>query len=281
MHATLVERLQMESDLRSALENEEFVVHYQPLVDLESGQIRGSEALVRWARPGWGLIAPDRFIPLAESTGLIDLLGLWVLRESCEQTMRWQTSCPELRNLKVSVNVSAHQLPDPRLFAQVRDILADTGLRPSCLTLEMTESVLLHDSEEIRGNLVALRDMGVRLAIDDFGTGYSSLSYLHRFPVDILKIDRSFIERLSSSGEVALISTIIRLGQTMHLETVAEGIERAEEMLVLRRQGCNTGQGFHFSPPVAPEELTELLTAQNQLPAVLPTQHRALAQRLP
>lgn len=267
MHASLVERRQVESDLRSALENDEFIVHYQPLIDLNSGHIQGAEALVRWVHPDRGLVEPDSFIPLAESTGQIQQLGLWVLRESCEQTMAWQKSAPELRNLRISVNVSARQLPDPELFAHVRDMLAETGLHPSCLTLEMTESVLMDNSEEIRSNLVALREIGVRLAIDDFGTGYSSLSYLHRFPVDVLKIDRSFIERLSKSGDVALVSTIIRLGQTMHLETVAEGIEHVEEMLMLRRQGCTTGQGFHFSPPIAAAQLTELLNAQNRLVA--------------
>lgn len=269
MHASLVERLQMESDLRSAVEHDQFIVHYQPLIDLKSGHIQGAEALVRWVHPDRGLVGPDSFIPLAESTGLIHRLGLWVLRESCEQTMEWQRSSPELHDLKISVNVSARQLPDPELFAHVRDILAETGLRASCLTLEMTESVLMDDSDEIRSNLVALREMGVRLAIDDFGTGYSSLSYLHRFPVDVLKIDRSFIERLSTSGDVALVSTIIRLGQTMQLETVAEGIEHAEEMLMLRRQGCTTGQGFYFSPPVAAPQFTELLNEQNEMSLVL------------
>ncbi len=268
MHASLVERLRMESDLESALTNDEFVVHYQPLVDLETGQIQGAEALVRWMHPAHGLIGPDRFIPLAESTGLIQRLGMWVLRVSCEQTMAWHRSAPQMRDLKISVNVSADQLSDLGLFRQVRDILADTGLHPSYLTLEMTESGLLDDSDAVRCNLSALHDLGVRLAIDDFGTGYSSLSYLHRFPVDILKIDRSFVERLSLSGEVGLISTIIRLGQMMHLETIAEGIEHADEMSVLRRQGCTTGQGYHFSRPVPAAQLTDLLNAPTQLSIV-------------
>jgi EAL domain-containing protein (putative c-di-GMP-specific phosphodiesterase class I) len=262
MHASLVERVRMERDLASALDNDEFVLHYQPLIDLKSGRIQGVEALVRWLHPERGLIGPDSFIPLAESTGLISRLGLWVLRASCEQMTSWHRSSPAMRSLQVSVNVSAHQLLDPRLFGHVRDILADTGLQPSCLTLEMTESGLLDDSDEVHSNLLALHEIGVRLAIDDFGTGYSSLSYLHRFPVDILKIDRSFVERLSSSGEVGLIGTIIQLGRTMNLETVAEGIEHAKEMLILRREGCNTGQGFHFSPPVTPTQLTGLIHAQ-------------------
>ncbi len=263
MHAVLVERLKTETDLRSALDNDEFLLHYQPLVDLTTGHIRGAEALIRWLHPVRGLIGPDAFVPVAESTGLILRLGLWVLRESCEQTVAWQGSSPHLRDLGISVNVSAYQFSDSELFAQIRDILTTTGLRAPCLTLEMTESVLMDNSEDVRCNLASLRGMGVRLAIDDFGTGYSSLSYLHRFPVDTLKIDRSFIERLSTCGDVSLISTIIRLGQTMHLETVAEGIERVEEVLLLQRQGCTTGQGFHFSPPVAVPQLAELLNGQS------------------
>ena len=204
MHASLVERVQMEADLRSAIERDEFVVHYQPLNNLKTGQITGSEALVRWLHPERGLVGPTQFIPLAESTGVIRRLGLWVLREACAQTVAWQQSSPSLRNLKISVNVSGRQLPDVALFEQVRDILDETGLAPSSLTLEMTESVLMENSDEIRANLFALRAIGVRLAIDDFGTGYSSLSYLHRFPVDVLKIDRSFIERLSNGGDAAV-----------------------------------------------------------------------------
>ncbi len=265
MHASLVERVQMEADLRLGLERDEFVVHYQPLIDLKTGQIMGSEALVRWLHPRHGLVSPVVFIPLAESSGLIRALGLWVLRQACEETVLWQRSSPELRNLKISVNVSARQLPDPALFGQVRDILEETGLEPSCLTLEMTESVLMESSDEIRHNLEALRTLGVRLAIDDFGTGYSSLSYLHRFPVDTLKIDRSFIEQLRLGGDAALVNTIVRLGQTMQLETVAEGIELAEEMLMLRRQGCTTGQGFHFSPPVTVDSMSALLREQTDI----------------
>ena len=264
MHATLVERVQLEADLRSALDNNEFVVFYQPLVNLRTGRITGTEALVRWQHPERGLVGPDDFIALTESSGMIRPLGLWVLHQACAQTAAWQQSSPELRNLKISVNVSARQITDPDLFDQVREILHETGLDPGGLTLEMTESILLENSEEVQTVLERFRAYGVLLAIDDFGTGYSSLSYLHRFPVDVLKIDRSFIERLGNGADAALVSTIVRLGQTMDLETVAEGVEQAQEMLMLIQQGCTTGQGFHFSPAIPPGDLTALLHDQCQ-----------------
>ena len=246
------------------LDRNEFVVHYQPLVNLRTGRITGSEALVRWQHPKQGLMGPTQFIPLTETSGLIRPLGLWVLRQACAQTFAWQRSSPDLRNLKISVNVSARQISDPDLFEQVSEILDETGLAPTCLTLEMTESILLENSEDVRTVLQRFRAHGIRLAIDDFGTGYSSLSYLHRFPIDVLKIDRSFIERLSAEGDGALVSTIVRLGQTMNLETVAEGVEQAEEMLMLIQQGCTTGQGFHFSPAIPADDLMTLLHDQSQ-----------------
>jgi EAL domain-containing protein (putative c-di-GMP-specific phosphodiesterase class I) len=265
MHATLVERVELESDLRSALENDEFVVFYQPLVNLRTGRITGTEALVRWQHPKRGLVGPNDFIPLTESSGLIRPLGLWVLRQACAQTVAWQRSSPDQRHLRISVNVSARQISDPDLFDQMCKVLKETGLAPGSLTLEMTESILLENPEEVRTVLEKFRAHGVRLAIDDFGTGYSSLSYLHRFPVDVLKIDRSFIDRLGNGADAALVSTIVRLGQTMNLETVAEGVEQAQEMLILIQQGCLIGQGFHFSPAVPPDELTALLRDQLQL----------------
>jgi diguanylate cyclase (GGDEF)-like protein/PAS domain S-box-containing protein len=265
MHATLVERVQTETDLRYALDHGQFVVHYQPLVTLRTGRIGGSEALVRWEHPERGLVLPGHFISLMESTGLIRPLGLWVLRQACEKTAAWQRSAPGLRDLNISVNVSARQIPGGSLFEEVRATLQETGLAPTCLTLEMTESILLEDDPEVRELLERFRAYGVRLAIDDFGTGYSSLSYLHRFPVDVLKIDRSFIRRLGNGDDGALVSTIVRLGQTMNLETVAEGIEHAEEMLMLLRQGCTTGQGFYFSPALPADDLAALLHEQCRL----------------
>jgi len=265
LHEGLVERVRLEADLRKALDAGQFVVHYQPMMSMRTGQITGVEALLRWEHPERGTVRPTEFIPMAESTGLIRPLGLWVLREACRQAMRWQRTLPDMAPLKVSVNVSGRQLQQEDLADRVEEILLETGLPAARLTLEMTESVLIDNREETLATLRRLRDMGVRLAIDDFGTGYSSLSYLHQFRVDVLKIDRSFVERLSNGGDAALVSTILRLGQTMKLETVAEGIENPQEMLMLRRQGCTTGQGFHFSPPVVAGEIEDLLIEQNRI----------------
>jgi len=268
MHAGLVERVRLEADLRSALETGGLAVHYQPLINMRSGTVSGVEALCRWQHPELGNVPPTEFIPLAESTGLIHVLGEWVLREACRQTVWWRQEYPELADLKVSVNVSARQLHHGDLATVVTQVLDATGLPADCLTLEMTESVLLDDAGSTLTSLRAIRAMGVRLAIDDFGTGYSSLSYLHRFPVDVLKIDRSFIERLSHANDAALVSTIVRLGHTMNLETVAEGIERPDEMLMLRRQGCTTGQGYYFAPALPPDDLHPLLMARTQTAAL-------------
>jgi diguanylate cyclase (GGDEF)-like protein/PAS domain S-box-containing protein len=262
MHAGLVERVRLEADLRRAVEDGQFVVCYQPMIAMRSGRITGVEALVRWQHPERGLLAPGEFIPAAESTGLIRPIGLFVLDEACRQVMRWQQESGATGPLRMSVNVSPRQLQDGDFPAQVRRTLAESGLRAELLTLEMTESVLIDHRDETLAALTSLHDMGVRVAIDDFGTGYSSLSYLHRFPVDVLKIDRSFVERLASGGDGSLVSTILRLGQSLQLETVAEGIERPQEMLMLRRQGCTTGQGYHFSPPVSAADVAELLREQ-------------------
>jgi diguanylate cyclase (GGDEF)-like protein/PAS domain S-box-containing protein len=255
MHAGLVERVELERDLRSAVEGGELVLHYQPLINMSTGRVTGVEALARWEHPERGTIPPKEFIPLAESTGLIRSLGLWVLREACAQTAHWRQLHASLADLKLSVNISPRQLEDECLTERIAAVLSETQLPAELLTLEMTESVLMSDSPAALLRLAELRELGVRLAIDDFGTGYSSLSYLHRFPIDVLKIDRSFIDELSHGADATLVSTIVRLGHTMHLETVAEGIERPAEMLLLRRQGCTTGQGYHFSPPIPPDEL--------------------------
>jgi diguanylate cyclase (GGDEF)-like protein/PAS domain S-box-containing protein len=268
MHARLVERLQLEADLRRALDLDELVLHYQPTVALASGTITGFEALVRWQHPTRGLIPPDQFITLAEETGLIRPLGRWVLDRACRELARWRKA-HGLPWLTVSVNISGYQLHHGILVADVSAALATTGLPAHCLVLEMTESVLMDHSEENLELLGSLKEMGVRLAIDDFGTGYSSLSYLHRFPVDILKIDRSFVERLgTSSGDSELVGTIVRLGQSLRMTTIAEGVEEPEQVHLLRALGCELAQGFHFSRPIVSEAVEDhLLAGRPQLPA--------------
>jgi diguanylate cyclase (GGDEF)-like protein/PAS domain S-box-containing protein len=260
MHARLVERLQLEADLRRALEGDELLLHYQPTIALSNGQITGFEALVRWQHPTRGLVPPNDFIPLAEETGLIRPLGQWVLEQACHQLAAWRKE-HNLPWLTVSVNISGQQLRARSVVADVSSALNASNLPPHCLILEITESVLMDHTEENLELLRTLKEMGVRLAIDDFGTGYSSLSYLHRFPIDILKIDRSFVDRLGNSGEDSeLVGTIVRLGQSLRMATVAEGVEVVEQVDVLHSLGCELAQGFHFSRPVIPEAVGALLT---------------------
>jgi diguanylate cyclase (GGDEF)-like protein/PAS domain S-box-containing protein len=268
MHSELVERVQLESDLRRALENGELFLHYQPTFELAVGQLVGAEALARWRHPSRGLVSPTEFIPIAEATGLIRPIGAWVLQEACRQAAVWQHAHPRRdRTLTLSINLSGRQLQHPEVVYDVADALRGSGLPPSSLVLEMTESVLMDDNEKVLTILRKLKELGVRLAIDDFGTGYSSLSYLHRFPVDILKIDRSFVERLSRmSDDAELARTVVRLGQSLQLVTVAEGVEDHAQFLALRRMGCDIGQGFYFGRPMEPEQLERLL-ADDPTPA--------------
>ncbi|MDQ6849942.1 MAG: bifunctional diguanylate cyclase/phosphodiesterase [Actinomycetota bacterium] len=264
MHTALVDRLQLGSDMRRGLEEEQFELYYQPTIDLETGSLLGFEALARWNHPTRGLISPSEFIPLAETTGLIRPLGRWVLREACRQAVAWHTNGERL--LSMNVNVSGRQLEQADFLNMVADALADSGLQPKQLCLEMTESVLMNDTAEILRILNSLKEMGIRLAIDDFGTGYSSLSYLHQFPFDILKIDKSFVERLnSSSDEMTLARTIVQLGQGLGITTVAEGLEHYEQFLALRRIGCEIGQGFYFSHPVPADQVRALLEADTTM----------------
>jgi EAL domain-containing protein (putative c-di-GMP-specific phosphodiesterase class I) len=261
MHARLVHRLQLEADLRRALEFDELDIHYQPTVALATGTITGFEALVRWQHPTRGLMMPDQFIPLAEETGLIRPLGRWVLENACRELARWRAEY-DFPWLTVSVNLSGYQLHHSSLVADVSAALAASGLPAHCLVLEMTESVLMDHSEENLELLGALKENGVRLAIDDFGTGYSSLSYLHRFPVDILKIDRSFVERLgASTGDSELVGTIVRLGQSLRMTTIAEGVEEIEQVRVLRGLGCELAQGFLYSRPMRVDAVEDQLRA--------------------
>jgi len=244
-----LQRVHLESDLRRALCRGELVVHYQPQVELGSGRLVGAEALVRWRHPEQGLIAPDRFVHLAEDTGLIIEVGEQVLRAACSQATEWIDGGVPIE--RVAVNVSAQQVQRSDFVATVRDVLADTGLPARRLELEVTESFIMGQAEAGIRVLHELREMGVRLAVDDFGTGYSSLGYLKRLPIHMLKIDRSFVGDLDGDTEdLAIAKAIIALGRTLGLAVIAEGVEHARQAGVLRAEGCHFGQGFLFGRPV-------------------------------
>jgi diguanylate cyclase (GGDEF)-like protein len=267
MLAGLVERLELESDLRLALERGQLRLHYQPTVDLATSEVIGFEALVRWYHPERGMITPIEFIPIAEATGLIVPLGRWVLEEACRQAVEWSQG--EFgRPVKMAVNVSVRQFDRADLVEVVAAILAETGMPAQQLCLEMTESVLMTDTDDNLEQLVRLKALGVTLAIDDFGTGYSSLAYLRRFPVDTLKIDRSFVERLGAlTDDTALADTIVQLGKSLGMATVAEGIEEFGQLAALREMGCHFAQGYYFSRPVPADEAGRLLREGAELTA--------------
>jgi diguanylate cyclase (GGDEF)-like protein/PAS domain S-box-containing protein len=255
--AGVVARLQTEQDLRRALERDEFRLHYQPLIDLESGFTVGVEALLRWQHPERGLIPPLDFIPLAEETGLIVPIGAWVVREACRQARTWREAEPNRQALRIAVNLSARQLAQPDLADLVAEALEETGTDPSSLVLEITESVLTEDAESTVEALRALKSLGVRISVDDFGTGYSSLLYLKRFPVDILKVDRSFVEGLGTDPEdSAIVAGVVGLARTLGLTTVAEGVETEKQLEALRDLGCEFGQGFLWARPQAPDQVS-------------------------
>jgi diguanylate cyclase (GGDEF)-like protein len=252
MHAHAVTLLRLESDLRRALEREELCVYYQPIVSIASGELHGFEALVRWQHPERGIILPDQFIGLAEETGLILSLGLSVLREACTQLRTWQQQSLSDRNLIMSVNLSGKQLSQSDLIEKIEVVLNESGIEPWQLKLEITESVVMENAELAAVTLARLRGLGVRLSIDDFGTGYSSLSYLNRFPVDTLKIDRSFIKRLSEGDEnVEIVKTIVTLAGNLGMQVIAEGVETAEQLHQLQILKCQYGQGYLFSKPMS------------------------------
>ena len=256
MHKDVLDRLQLKGELQRAIEHNQLDLNFQPIVDLGSGSVTGVEALVRWHHPERGLLGPDQFISLAEESGLIVPLGRWVLREACSRARLLQVRRPEMGSLGMSVNLSAKQIQQPDLIDDVKKALADSGLNPNCLTLEITESMLMVDTDSTIAKLNALKDLGVKLAVDDFGTGYSSLSYLSRFPVDILKIDRSFINRVNKgTEESALAAAIVKLSDALDLHTVAEGIELPGQMDRLLELGCASGQGFLFAKPMGIDAL--------------------------
>ncbi|AOE87958.1 putative bifunctional diguanylate cyclase/phosphodiesterase [Pseudomonas sp. TCU-HL1] len=247
MHELALGRLTLETRLRQALQNGEFVLHYQPIVRLEDSETVGAEALVRWQKSSTELIYPGDFIQVAEDTGLILPLGLWVLREACVTLARWPREHPRPKPLTVSVNLSGRQFAQQDLVMRVAGIIAETGIRPDCLRLEITESVSMADSERTTTVLKQLHDLGVRISLDDFGTGYSSLSYLHRFHLDVLKIDRSFVTQLDRCPEgVQLVQTILSLARNLGIEAVAEGVETEQHLSILKSLGCAFGQGYFF-----------------------------------
>ena len=265
MHASIVARVQEEADLRAALEHRRLRLEYQPTYRLADGTLTGVEALLRWDHPDRGVVAPSDFIPLAEQTGLIGPIGTWVLREACRQAVAWSAAAPAAAELAVSVNVSARQLQSEGFVDLVTDVLRESGLAPDRLVLELTESVLLDHDETTVATLRTIRACGVRIAVDDFGTGYSSLSYLSRFPVDLLKVDRSFVDRLGAGGSdaesegSALARSIVQLGHSLALTTVAEGIEQPDQLRALQAMGCEYGQGFYFARPVGPEHIAKMV----------------------
>lgn len=260
MHARAVTQLQLENDLRRALERQELQIHYQPIVSLKTSMITGFEALVRWQHPSLGLISPAEFIPLAEETGLIVPIGYWVLRESCRQVRAWQERFVATSPLTLSVNFSGKQFSQPNLLKQVDQVLQETGFNARSLKLELTESVLIENAESAAAMLSQLRILGVQIHIDDFGTGYSSLSYLHRFPIDALKIERSFISSMGIDNEnLELVRTIITMAHNLNMNVVAEGIETAEQLTQLRALQCEYGQGYFFSKPLNREAAGALI----------------------
>jgi diguanylate cyclase (GGDEF)-like protein/PAS domain S-box-containing protein len=266
MQQATAERMRLSVDLRGAVERGEFVLHYQPTVSLPSATVTGVEALVRWAHPVRGLVPPLEFIPLAERTGLIIPLGEWVLREACRQARTWQLARPNQPPLMMSVNLSGVQLRHPGLVATVSLALEDSGLAPELLTLEITESVLAHESDEVTRRLRQLKGLGVGLAIDDFGTGYSSLSYLRRFPIDLVKIDKTFVDGISvGSNEAALARAIVKLAHSLKIKTVAEGVELEGQARGLSRMGSDQAQGFYFARPMDVEAATAHIVGHTTL----------------
>jgi EAL domain-containing protein (putative c-di-GMP-specific phosphodiesterase class I) len=254
MHTGVVERLELKADLQRGLDHGHFVLHYQPIVDLASGHVRGVEALVRWRHPERGLVHPAEFIPLAEETGLIRPMGHWVMHEACAQASSW------VNGFTLSINLSARQLQEPELVEQVAAALRANGMDPHRLVIEITESVLAQDTEATIARLQALKDLGVGLAIDDFGTGYSSLGYLKRFPLDMVKIAKPFVDDVDGSEEDAVLAgAIVGLGATFRLRIVAEGIERLGQLRRLRALGCGEGQGYLFSRPMDADRIAALL----------------------
>ncbi len=274
MQTRAVTLLEVETDLRYAIQGNELVAYYQPIVDLQSMKLIGFEALMRWNHPKRGLVSPVDFIPVSESTGLIVPMTLWILRDSCEKLAKWNKQFPDKKPLMMSVNLSGKHFAQDNLVAQIKQILKDTKVHPNCLKLEITESAVMENAEAAISILNQLRRIGIQLSIDDFGTGYSSLSYLHRFPIETLKIDRSFVSAMdqgSENGEI--VRTVIALAKALKLNIIAEGIETIHQLHQLRILGCQYGQGFLFSKPVPMQEAEALLEDSERWKNIMPQEN--------
>src|SRR4029079_15928510 len=261
MHTHAVYLLKMENDLRRALDREEFRVYYQPIVSHDNGQLSGFQALIRWQHPERGFVNPSDFIPLAEETGLLVPIGLWLRKKACQQLCHWQWQSAANRHLFMSVNLSGKQVAQTDLVSQIRDILEETHVEAKYLKLEITESAVMDNADMAARLLKRLKALGVQLSIDDFGTGYSSLGYLHKFPVNTLKIDRSFIGRIGEDAEnIEIVRTIVSLAENMGMDVVAEGVETLSQLTQLRRLNCQYGQGYLFSRPADPDSVSAWIT---------------------
>jgi EAL domain-containing protein (putative c-di-GMP-specific phosphodiesterase class I) len=264
MNVKALERLALETSLRYALERNEFLLHFQPVVSLGSGEIVGMEALIRWRHASLGMIPPSQFIPLAEETGVIVPISAWVLRTACQQNMQWQKE--GLKSIRMAVNLSARQFYERGFLKEVTSILRETGLAPQYLEFELTEGIIMENAEATIVTLDEFHQLGITISIDDFGTGYSSLNYLKRFPVNKLKIDQSFVRDIvTDADDAAITNAIVALGHSLKLKTIAEGVETPEQLEFLRSIHCDEMQGYLFSKPLPADEATKLLKDGKQL----------------
>ena len=271
MHIRAVTRLQLETDLRFAIERNEFELYYQPIISLETASLSGFEALVRWNHPQRGLVPPNEFIPISESTGLIIPMTVQILHSACSQVVKWQGKSNNIEPMSVAVNLSGKHFGHPALVEQIKTVIAETGINPSNLKLELTESAVMENAETAILMLKQIKETGVQISIDDFGTGYSSLSYLHRFPIDLLKVDRSFVSAMEENTENGeIVRTVIALAKALNLKVVAEGIESIHQFHQLRILGCEYGQGYLFSKPLPVAEIGRLLEDNNRWQKILP-----------
>jgi EAL domain-containing protein (putative c-di-GMP-specific phosphodiesterase class I) len=271
MHARALTLLQLETDLRKAIERDEFCVFYQPIIEIQSMKLVGFEALIRWNHPTRGLVSPADFIPISEDTNLIIPMTLWLLQHCCDQMVKWQQKSPLNQKMFISINLSGKHFAEKQLVNQVKRVLDKSGMEPSCLKLELTESAVMGNAEVAISMLKQLKTLGVQLSIDDFGTGYSSLSYLHRFPIDTLKIDRSFVSTMEAATENGeIVRTVISLAKTLGMVVVAEGIETVHQLHQLRILDCEYGQGYLFSRPVPIADAEQMIDDRNRWQNILP-----------